>query len=245
MEVGRSLRAAQGASWRPASACESSVAFPCPHAASRSPRAPPRAFRLLQPVEAPEMNFAISSEMTQVTRCARAPREEEGGVGRWWLCGAPGSPGRSGRRGDPPPARLPARVGRARWSGTFPRRGGDRRASAHRDGGPRDLARRTARKDALPEESGGRRGPRASFPRCQERVPAGDPGLSVLRLPAARAGGDAEPTSEHIGSRGLAWGGTESPVAVDRGVLCSSSTLPAFLAKRGEKEAGGARERLP
>lgn len=67
----------------------------------------------------------------------------------------------------------------------------------------------------------------------------------MLRLPAARAGGDAEPTSEHIGSRGLAWGGTESPVAVDRGVLCSSSTLPAFLAKRGEKEAGGARERLP
>lgn len=58
--------------------------------------------------------------------------------------------------------------------------------------------------------------------------------------------GNTKPASlEHIGSRGLAWGGTESLVAVDRRVLCSSSTLPAFLAKRGEKEAGGARERLP
>lgn len=60
--------------------CESSVVFRYPQPPARSSRAPSRAFRL-QPVEALEMNFAISSEMTQVTRCTRAPREEKGGRG--------------------------------------------------------------------------------------------------------------------------------------------------------------------
>lgn len=59
------------------------LAFLGPQPPARSPRAPSSAF-LLQPVEALEMNFAISSEMTQVTHCTRAPPEEEGGVGRWW-----------------------------------------------------------------------------------------------------------------------------------------------------------------
>lgn len=54
-----------------------------------------------------------------------------------------------------------------------------------------------------------------------------------------------EPASGGIGTLGLEWGGTASLIAVGRGVLCSRSTLPAFLAKRGEKGAGGGRERLP
>lgn len=137
-----------------------------PQPPARSPRAPFSAFRL-QPVGAPEMNFAISSEMTQVTRCTRAPREGEGGVGRWWLCGASRCPRRHGHRGAPRSCgcRL-ARggwgvgTGRARWSGTFLRRGGDRLAPPRwGDGGPRDLAQRTARKDDPPDESGGHRGP--------------------------------------------------------------------------------------
>lgn len=63
MEVGRSE--VLGASWRRASSCEYPVVSLCPQPPDRSPRAPSSAFRL-QPVEALEMNFAISSEMTQV-----------------------------------------------------------------------------------------------------------------------------------------------------------------------------------
>lgn len=124
MEVGR--LEVLGASWRLASSCEYPVVFLCPQPPDRSPRAPFSAFRL-QPVEALEMNFAISSEMTQVTRCTRAPREEEGGVGRWWLCGA-GVPLSQEERASPGSARvrLPAGRVRARWSETFLRRGGDR-----------------------------------------------------------------------------------------------------------------------
>lgn len=85
--------------------CESPVVFRCPQPPARSPRAPSRAFRL-QPVEAPEMNFAISSEMTQVTRCMRAPREEEGGRG-----GEDGGcEGRPALLGEAGAAGLPARA---------------------------------------------------------------------------------------------------------------------------------------
>lgn len=45
-----------------------------------------------------------------------------------------------------------------------------------------------------------------------------------------------------IGTPGLGYGGTAPLIAVGRGVLCSRSTLPAFLAKRGEKGAGGGRK---
>lgn len=63
VEVGRSE--VLGASrWR-ASSCEYPVVSLCPQPLDRSPRAPSSAFRL-QPVEALEMNFAISSEMTQI-----------------------------------------------------------------------------------------------------------------------------------------------------------------------------------
>lgn len=61
------------------------------------------------------------------TRYTRAPREEEGGVGRWWLCGE-GVPLSQEERASPGSVfvRLPAGGVRAQWSETFPRRGGDR-----------------------------------------------------------------------------------------------------------------------
>lgn len=87
-----------------------------------------------------------------------------------------------------------------------------------------------------------------SFPAVRNRLPVSGshevwtlfPGTSQ---DSARVGG--EPASGCISASGLEWGGTASRIAVGRGVLCSRSTLPAFLAKRGEKGAGGGRERLP
>lgn len=234
MEVGRSE--VLGASWQRASSCEYPVVFLCPHPPAGSPRSLSSAFRL-QPVKALEMNFAISSEMTQVRRCTRAPREEEGGVGRWWLCGASGCPRRNGHRGAPHSCGYRLAGGRARLSRTFPHRGGDRQASVLGDGGPQDLAQRTARKDDRPDESSGHRGLWASFPAVRSGC--------RLRVGALRA---KTPRDRRVGTRSRPQ--SASAPGVKRGVVPSpwspwtagsfvpSPRCPLFLPSAGEKGGG-------
>lgn len=181
VEVGRSELL--GASWGERVLCESPVVYRCPQPPARSPRAPSRAFRL-QPVEALEMNFAISSEMTQVR--GRRGRKREGGVGKMVVVrGVPLSRGKRVPRGSLL-AQLPVRVGRARWSGTSLRRGGDRQASARGGGGPWDLAPRVARKGDPPEGSGGgHHGAWASSPAVSSgsRLRVGTPRAKTSRGP--------------------------------------------------------------
>lgn len=84
--------------------------------------------------------------------------------------------------------------------------------------------------------------------RCQEPTPSmlvcPGSGVPSERPPRTRARVGGEPAPGRIGAAGLERGSTASLSAVGRGVLCSRSTLPAFLAKRAEKGAGGGRERL-
>lgn len=179
VEVGRSELL--GASWRRASFLRVPRGLPVP-AASRP--VAPRPFPRLPPAA----RRSSGDEFRHLFRDdpgTRAPREEEGGRG-----GEDGGCAvRSALPGVAGAARLPARtvrVGRARWSGTSLRRGGDRQASARCDRGPWDLAPRVARKGDPPEESGGgHRGAWASSPAVSSgsRLRVGTPRAKTSRGP--------------------------------------------------------------